>query len=165
MFTIRKAERKDIEPAFAVVEETFMEFEAPDYGEQGTETFRQSILLNTKFHEDCRKGVCPVYCAFDGEKLIGMMCMREERTHIILAFVKKEYHRKGVATSIFRYLIDDLKQNYPDVKQITLNASPYGLAFYKYLGFVPTTQELVRDGMRFTPMVYKLYSEESDVQF
>ena len=38
---------------------------------------------------------------------------------------------------------------------ITLNSSPYGLPFYKALGFVPTDNEQIVNGIRFTPMKYR----------
>jgi hypothetical protein len=38
---------------------------------------------------------------------------------------------------------------------ITVNSSPYGLGFYKKLGFVPTEEEKTINGIRFTPMIYR----------
>ena len=38
---------------------------------------------------------------------------------------------------------------------ITLNSSPYGLPFYQALGFLPTDQEQIVNGIRFTPMEYR----------
>lgn len=37
---------------------------------------------------------------------------------------------------------------------ITLNSSPYGLPFYKVIGFMPTDEEKTVNGIRFTPMEY-----------
>ena len=50
---------------------------------------------------------------------------------------------------MFRRLIED----YPD-ETITLNSSPYGLPFYKAIGFVPTDEEKTVNGNRFTPMKF-----------
>jgi len=36
-----------------------------------------------------------------------------------------------------------------------VNASPYGLPFYKAIGFVPTDEEKTVNGIRFTPMEYR----------
>ncbi len=38
---------------------------------------------------------------------------------------------------------------------ITLNSSPYGLLFYRAIGFVPTDEEKTVNGIRFTPMQYE----------
>ena len=40
------------------------------------------------------------------------------------------------------------------MREITLNASPYGKPFYLHLGFVPQSDEQEVDGIRFTPMKY-----------
>lgn len=69
--------------------------------------------------------------------MVGMMGMRQDRAHITLAFTRKEYHRRGVATSIFRFLLEDVLQNNPSLKEITLNSSPYGKPFYLHIGFLP----------------------------
>ncbi|MDD6308759.1 MAG: GNAT family N-acetyltransferase [Clostridia bacterium] len=36
-----------------------------------------------------------------------------------------------------------------------MNSSPYGLPFYKALGFVPTDNEQIVNDIRFTPMKYR----------
>ena len=82
--------------------------------------------------------------------------MRKNKTHINLAFVKKEYHRRGVATAIFNHLLDDLRRENSSLSEITLNSSPYGLPFYLSIGFVPQSDEQETDGMKFTPMKYTI---------
>lgn len=57
---------------------------------------------------------------------------------------------KGVGTRMFRYFLKDYSG-----KTITLNSSPYGVPFYKAIGFVPTDEEKTINGIRFTPMEYK----------
>lgn len=80
-----------------------MQFEAPDYKPEGVETFKRDLVENEDFIENCKQGVCPIYAAFDGDKIVGMMGMRSSKTHINLAFTKKEYHHQGIATSLFHY--------------------------------------------------------------
>lgn len=82
--------------------------------------------------------------------------MRADKMHINLVFTKKAYHRQGVATSIFRYLLSDLLREDPALKEITLNSSPYGKPFYLHLGFVPMSGEQQMSGIRFTPMKYTI---------
>ena len=52
---------------------------------------------------------------------------------------------------MFRYLLKD----YSGKTTITLNSSPYGVPFYRAIGFVPTDEEKTVNGIRFTPMEYK----------
>lgn len=151
---IRKIVPDEVQAAMALVLEVFLQFEAPDYGPLGVETFKQDVVENTGYLENVRRGVCPIYGAFDGDKLVALMGMRSNKTHINLVFTRKEYHRRGIATAIFRYLLADVLSENPDLKELTLNSSPYGLPFYLQLGFVPQSDEQTINGIRFTPMKY-----------
>ena len=51
---------------------------------------------------------------------------------------------------MFRCLLED----YPD-ETITLNSSPFGLPFYKAIGFGATDEEKTVNGIRFTPMEFE----------
>lgn len=150
MYDIRKITSSEVDEALCLALEVFMQFEAPDYKPEGAKTFKRDIIENEEFIAKCKSGACPIYAAFDNGKIIGLIGMRESRTHINLVFSKKEYHRQGVATAIFKYLLRDN----PELTEITLNSSPYGLPFYLKLGFVPQSEELEQDGIRYTPMKY-----------
>ena len=151
---IRKIKSDEVDSAMALALEVFMEFEAPDYGPAGVETFRKDIVENPEYLENARKGLCPIYGAFDGEKLVALMGMRSSKTHINLVFTKKEYHRRGIARAIFKYLLQDVMRENPSLGALTLNSSPYGLPFYLSIGFVPQSEEQTINGIRFTPMKY-----------
>ena len=151
---IRKIKSHEVESAMNLALEVFMQFEAPDYGPSGVETFKRDIVENPEFLQNARQGICPVYGAFDGDKIVALMGMRSSKTHINLVFTKKEYHRKGIARAIFRYLLDDIMRENPALEALTLNSSPYGLPFYLALGFIPLGEEREINGIRFTPMKY-----------
>lgn len=153
MYEIRKIRSDEVMEALALAMEVFLEFEAPDYKPEGIETFKH-IVESEEFILKCQKGICPIYAAFDKGKIIGIIGMRQNKTHINLVFTKKEYHRRGVASSIFHYLLEDLLESNPSLKEITLNSSPYGKPFYLHIGFVPLSEEKEMDGVRFTPMKY-----------
>lgn len=155
MYPIRRIKPEEVDNALALALEVFMQFEAPDYRPEGVDTFKRDIIQNDGFIADCKQGVCPIYAAFDGNKIIGIIGMRT-KTHINLVFVKKEYHRQGVATAIFRFLLHDLLNENPELGEITLNSSPYGKPFYLHLGFVPLSEEKELNGIKFTPMKYIL---------
>lgn len=156
MYAIRKIHSEEVPEAIALAWEVFLQFEAPDYKPEGTETFRRDIVENEEFLSECQRGACPIYAAFDKGKIIGLIAMCQKKTHIhlVLVFTKKEYHRQGVATTIFQYLLKDIRKEYPGLQQITLNSSPYGKPFYLRLGFKPTSAEQEKDGIRFTHMRY-----------
>jgi GNAT superfamily N-acetyltransferase len=150
---IRKIAADEVDCAMALALEVFMQFEAPDYGPAGVETFKKDIVENPEYLENARKGTCPIYGGFDGETLVALIGMRS-KTHINLVFTRKEYHRRGIARAIFNYLLHDVTQEDPSLEALTLNSSPYGLPFYLAIGFVPQGEEQTMNGIRFTPMKY-----------
>ena len=153
-YPIRKITSGEVDEALALALEVFMEFEAPDYGPEGVDTFRRDIIENKEFIAQCKRGICPIYATFDGDRIIGTMGMRANKTHIMLVFTKREYHHQGVATALFAFLKNDVLKDNPDLKEITLNSSPYGKGFYLHLGFVPLSEEREDNGIRYTPMKY-----------
>jgi GNAT superfamily N-acetyltransferase len=150
---IRKITADEVDCAMALALEVFMQFEAPDYGPAGVETFKKDIVENPEYLENARKGTCPIYGGFDGETLVALIGMRS-KTHINLVFTRKEYHRRGIARAIFNYLLQDVTQEDSSLEALTLNSSPYGLPFYLSVGFVPQGEEQTMNGIRFTPMKY-----------
>ena len=151
---IRKIKSHEVADAMALAMEVFMQFEAPDYSPAGVETFKKDIVENPEYLEMARQGLCPIYGAFDGDHMVALMGMRSSKTHINLVFTRKEYHRKGIARAIFRYLVEDVRKENPTLEALTLNSSPYGLPFYLAVGFEPLGGEQENNGIRFTPMRY-----------
>ncbi len=154
-YLIRRLLPEETEAALELAMDTFLRFEAPDYGPEGVATFRLDIIDNPQFHEDCYNDQNRLWGAFDGDKLVGIFGMRG-KSHICLVFTHHDYHRKGVASAIFRKLLSDVRQENPDLTRITLNSSPYGMPFYLHTGFRPTDEEKTIHGIRFTPMEYIL---------
>lgn len=149
---IRPVRPEEVERAIALAWEVFLQFEAPDYPLEGVETFRRDVVENRGFLENCRSGVCPMYGAFQGSRIVGMIGMRSSRTHINLLFVKKDYHHLGIGRRLFEYLLQDQRGNNPSLREVTLNSSPYAVGFYLRLGFEPVAEERVAGGIRYTPM-------------
>lgn len=153
---IRKITGNEVESAMHLALEVFMQFEAPDYHPSGVETFKRDIVENPEYLDMARQGKCPIYGAFDGDNIVALIGMRSDRKHINLVFTKKEYHRKGIASAIFHYLLNDILKENPSLEALTLNSSPYGLPFYLAIGFVPLGAEQEINGIRFTPMKYTI---------
>jgi GNAT superfamily N-acetyltransferase len=151
---IRKIAGHEVESAMALALEVFMQFEAPDYPPEGVETFKKDIVENPEYLNNARQGLCPIYGAFDGDKIVALMGMRSNKTHINLVFTRKAYHRQGIARAIFHYLLNDVLKENPALEALTLNSSPYGLPFYLAIGFIPLSGEQEINGIRFTPMKY-----------
>lgn len=142
-FTVRALTDGEIPAALDLAWNVFLQYESPDYSAAGTEEFRRCL------HDDGYLAGIAYYGAFDDGKLVGMTAIRPDRRHVCFFFVDGKYHRLGVGTKLLRFLCGV----YPDAP-ITLNSSPYGLPFYKAVGFVPTDTEQTINGIRFTPMQY-----------
>ncbi len=149
---IRRLYEGERKAALDLAWRVFSEYESPDYSAEGTEEFRKCL-----HNEEYLYGI-DYYGAFDDHKLIGLIGIRTKVEHICFFFVDGEYHRQGIGTMMFYYLL----KNY-DSNIMTVNSSPYGLGFYKKLGFVPTEEEKTINGIRFTPMIYRRKSNESDI--
>ena len=141
---IRRLSADERQTALDLAWIVFLEYESPDYSAEGTEEFRKCL-----HDEEYLYGI-DYYGAFDGSKLIGLIGIRKELEHICFFFVDGQYHRQGVGTKLFNHLLENYKGNI-----ITVNSSPYGLGFYKKLGFIPTEEEKTINGIRFTPMIYE----------
>lgn len=127
--------------ALELVWEVFMEFEAPDYSQEGINEFR-SFLDNQDEMEKLR-----FWGALNGDKMVGILAMRQD--HICLLFVRKEFHRQGIAKKLFCYMLYQIESD-----RITVNSSPYALEIYGKLGFTATNTEQITNGIRYTPMIY-----------
>lgn len=138
---IRLLKENELSSAIAIILQVFMEFEAPDYSEEGTQEFRRFledpfIIQNLHF-----------YGAWQGKLLLGVLAAQGK--HICLFFVRKEYHRRGIGRALFQFY---LEQERP--LSATVNSSPFAQEFYRKLGFSPTDSEQVTHGIRYIPMIY-----------
>ncbi len=150
MFIIKSIDYSTIDDAIKLILEVFMEFEAPEYSDEGIKTFtvyvtsdetRQILLNGTNIFFGC----------YHKKQLIGVVAFRND-SHISLLFVDKNYHRKGIATRLMKKAVKITKKK--GVSEITLNSSPYAVPFYHRFGFVDTDTQLLTDGIKYTPMKY-----------
>lgn len=154
-YTIRRLHPDEVEAALDLALDTFLAFEAPDYGPEGVKSFRRDIIDNAAFRAACMDGTNRMWGALDGTRIIGLMAMRGE-SHIVLVFTHRDYHRQGVASAILQRLLEDVRRENPAIRRLTLNSSPYGLPFYLHAGFRAADAERTIDGIRFTAMTYDL---------
>lgn len=133
----------------ALVRRVFDRFEALEYSSQGVDEFYrfadpESMRLRAGNH------FCLV-AETDG-KLVGMIEIRT-CNHIALLFVDADYHRRGLATALFARALDECRERAGNLKEFSVNSSPYAIPFYRAVGFRETAPEQIVNGLRFTPMV------------
>ncbi len=141
---IRKLRISELSEATELILKVFCEFEAPDYTVYGVETFKKFLKNSTK------DGSLVFYGEFFEGKLRGVLAVGKG-CHLTMLFVKKEYHRLGIARGLFNYVKERCSKD-----TITVNSSPYAVEVYRRLGFEATASEKEVDGIRFTPMVYRI---------
>lgn len=128
----------EFESAKALVKEVFMQFEAPDYSQEGVDAFMSTALYNDDFMSSLT-----INGAYEDDELIGVIATRNEGNHIALFFVKAEWQGKGVGRALFNSIV---------TSEMTVNSSPFAVKIYENLGFKKTNEEQCVDGIRFTPM-------------
>ncbi|MEA4973280.1 hypothetical protein SDC9_62113 [bioreactor metagenome] len=134
----------EVKSALELAWDVFQKYEAPDYSEEGMNTFH-GCLKDADF-----TSMLKCYGAFDGTKIVGMIATRSEGTHIALFFVNGSYHKHGIGKKLFSMACADNKSG-----TFTVNSSPYATEVYHHLGFIDTDTQKVQDGLIFTPMVCK----------
>ncbi len=136
---------KDMKRALKLVWEVFLEFEAPDYTEEGIQTFKSTIDDENWVNQR------DFYGAYtDDDQLLGVITTKD-LSHIALFFVDGKYHKQGIGRELYNKI-----ELLNDKDFFTVNSSPYAHEVYKHMGFVDTDKEQSVKGLRFIPMRKKL---------
>lgn len=138
---IRKMKENELDKIITLVMDVFMKYEAPDYTDEGINSFKDFV-----FDKEKVKSLKILVAETDG-KIVSMIAVRNN-THIALLFTHEDYHRKGIAKRLF----ETVKKGLDKGTIMTVNSSPYAVDVYKKLGFVIEENEQTVDGIRFTKM-------------
>lgn len=152
-YEIRFVNRDEWEEAMALAWKTFLEFEGDVYSPEGIRNF-EDFITDSALKRRFLMGAYQMMAAYEGSKLVGMISMRNEK-HISLLFVDRDYHRRGIGRALVLALASYVKREMGH-KQLTVNASPYGVEFYHSLGFFDLGPQKQQDGIIFTPMLLNL---------
>jgi len=142
---VRNLQNQEYPMALALAWRVFQRFEAPEYPAEGVAHF-QKTLQDRSFTDGLQ-----VYGAYNDQHLIGMIATRNEGRHIALFFVEETYHRRGIGRALFLTVCEDVPDDH-----LTVNSSPFAVPVYQKLGFTATDAEQLKDGIRYTPMVFHL---------
>ena len=137
---IRKILKEEMKEALALVWKVFLEYEAPDYTEEGINEFKKTIddMFWVKERE--------FYGAYDNNKILGVIATKDI-THIALFFVDGKYHKQGIGRMLYNKVEELNNKGF-----FTVNSSPYAHEVYKHLDFIDTDVEQCINGLRFYPM-------------
>lgn len=150
-YIIKQIDNTSVDKSHAMdlVWRVFLEFEAPEYSDEGIQEFKDFISLSA-VKQRMSLDQFLMWGCFDNEKIIGIIATRPP-CHISLLFVDKKHHRQGIARALYAIVLDYFKSN-SDYCAVTVNSSPYALEAYRGLGFMDTDKEQTVNGLRFIPM-------------
>lgn len=158
MYTVKMlSNRFEIKSALKLAEEVFMQFEAPFFSKRGTESFH-NFLWGKNVKEMLADGSFVVWGCYLDKKLVGMLALRD-CCHISLAFVRGDFHRQGIGRMLYAEAASYASAR--NVTKITVNASDYGIPFYRAMGFRETDMQQESDGIIYTPMAGNAPRRES----
>jgi GNAT superfamily N-acetyltransferase len=140
---------EDIDEAGKMIKELFDEFVAPDYSKDGVSHFHK-IIKNQAIKERFLSGNI-IHIAKINDKITGYIEIKDS-SHIYLLFVKKEFHKKGIAKKLLDFSISFLKRNNPKLNGITVNSTPYSVKIYERLGFSKIAEMQLKNGILSYPM-------------
>ena len=138
-----------IAEASKMLKELFDEFAAPDYSQDGIAHFYK-IITSQSIQERLYSGNI-IYIAKIDDKIAGYIEIKD-LSHIYLLFVKKEFHKKGIAKKLLDFSINFLKRANPKMNAITVNSTPYGVKIYERLGFSKIAEMQLKNGILSYPM-------------
>ena len=150
-YEIRKIGSDRIDEALDLVSRVFMEFDAPDYSEDGIRNFQQYIIESEDFKEKFKTGDQIMKCAFVDDKIVGVIAI-SARNHISLLFVDIMFHKKGIAKALFNSILEEVSQK--GKGKIKLKSSLYAKEFYLKLGFKSIDKEQYSNGIKYVPMEF-----------
>lgn len=140
MIDIKRIPNSYMNKALGLVWSVFLEYEAPDYTEEGINEFKKTID-NKNWINDRE-----FYGAYIDNTLTGVIATKH-KTHIALFFVEGKNHNKGIGRMLFDKINALNEENY-----MTVNSSLFAHDIYKYLGFIDTDTQQCIHGIKFYPM-------------
>lgn len=88
---VRQIGAGEIAPAIQLIWDTFLQFEAPDYSNEGVRAFR-SFIENREIVASLE-----FFGAYENGQLRGVLATNAHRRHICCFFVDARFHRQGSA--------------------------------------------------------------------
>ena len=146
---LRQASADDSSSISEVVQAGFIAHVAPDWELSGQQDFLRDTTaekLAASLSEATFVAVCE-----GGGRILGVIAM--PRPNLVqLLFVAPGHLRSGIGRSLWEAARSHIEQQYPDVKTVELNSTPYAISAYRALGFFPISEPFRRKGAVATRM-------------
>ena len=125
---------------------------APNYSKKGIKTFIS--MLSVEFLKKTSSEKFSIVAEYRSQ-IVGILAIIAIN-HVALLFVDSEFQRQGVGKGLIQYGINICLVKHPDLKTITISATPNSVSFYKNDGFTTIGSEISENGIRFIPMQKKV---------
>jgi hypothetical protein len=143
---ISRLDSSVLSEAKVLIKKVFMQFEAPDYSEEGVAHFM--AYLDEELEKEFATNQLQLWGTRINQQLIGILAIRSAK-HVALLFVDEAHHRQGIAKGMYQTMLSELTP-----KQLTVNSSPFAVPAYERLGFRRNGDEKTVSGIRFQPMIF-----------
>ncbi len=137
-----------------LVTKVFNEFVAPDYGDDGVETFLK--FANHRAMRERMQLDGFVILAYKGDTLVGMLeFYLPDRIAMLFVTVR----RQGIAKELLSHAINKARALNSSLTKVTVHSSPYAEPIYQKLGFIKTGDIATENGITYIPMELLLTEE------
>ena len=147
---IRELAEDEIAEAHVLVSAVFDEFVAPLFSDEGIHEFK-SFIEPPRLIERLKANSFILAAKIDDE-MVGIIGVRDWN-HGFLLFVRGDQQGKGIAKSLLAEALQRCQTAKPDLTKVTVNSSPNAVEAYRRMGFIPTSEEQLTNGIRYIPMV------------
>ena len=152
---IKKITSNEYNNLKSLVKETFDEFIAPDYSEEGRLEFYRFVENDEKLND------LEIFGYYIEDRLIGVIGVDKEDKHISLFFVAKEFQRHSFGKKLLQTVLENF-----DFDELSVHSSPNAVNAYKYMGFTKTDDVIETNGIKYVPMELKINkSKNSDEEY
>lgn len=142
---IKKITSNEYNNLKTLVKDTFNEFIAPEYTEEGKLEFYRFVENDEKLDS------LDIFGYYIEDKLIGVIGLDKENSHISLFFVDKDFQRHSFGKKLLETALENFEGD-----TLTVHSSPNAVNAYKYMGFVKTDDVIETNGIKFVPMELKI---------
>lgn len=140
---------KYLTQSMILVKQVFMEYEAPDYEQEGIDFFLKYIEPSAMKQRIERREI-EIWGSIIENTIVGVVAMRPPCA-VSLLFVDTLWHRKGVARQMLEHAIAEYRK---DNQPITVHSSPYAVEAYQKMGFIKNGPKEIAFGIKYQPMIY-----------
>ncbi len=145
---VRPATADDAAAISALVRPLVEKYIAVDLAPEGKRNLLACLTANA-VRGHMAKGFC-YHVAVDGEKLLGVVAIRDE-SHVYLLFVADPVRGRGIARRLW-HAARAACTRASGRGEFTVNSSRHAVGLYRKLGFVETGRETTRGGVVSVPM-------------